>query len=63
MSKSAITVAIDVYRGVSVQAKGDAATLVAYSAAAAIAAIGAGVGYAAYRLVQDASEARKELGR
>jgi hypothetical protein len=52
MSKNAITVALDVYKGIAVQAKGTPATIVAVSAAAAIAAMGAGLGYGAYRGVK-----------
>lgn len=48
VQKHAITVAVDVFRGVATKARGNPATIVAVGAAAAVVAVGAGVGYAAY---------------
>ena len=56
MSKDAISVAVDVYKGIAVHAKGTPANIVAVSAAAAIAALGAGLGYGAYRAAQSLTQ-------
>ncbi|MFI5297235.1 MAG: hypothetical protein ACHREM_03990 [Polyangiales bacterium] len=58
MAKNSITVAVDVYKGIAVHANGDPARIVAISAAAAIAALGAGIGYGAYRAFGGGRDAR-----
>ena len=47
-AKDALEVAVTVSRGIAVNAKGKPARVVAYGAAAAVAFVGAGVGYGAY---------------
>jgi hypothetical protein len=51
-ARNAITVGVDVFKGVFVKAHGRPAEIVAYGAVAAIAAAGAALGYGTYQGAQ-----------
>lgn len=64
-AKDVLRVALSVSKGIALKARGKPARVVAYGAAAAVAFIGAGVGYGAYtawRALAGAVVERRQLG-